>query len=341
MKLSSNTGLVKSKDAEIKSAMFDEFDERDNIVRINQRFVDMVDNQFSMPKLEHSDKELKEINRFDGNKIFIGKNSNEEIEISDNKEIVKPLIYKNSNGSESLFTYWNIEDISLVEDAPIGDTIDEQILEESLVSSAAPDEFSISNVKGISKEIIENAKKEAELIKQKAETESAEIRSQAYREGYEEGFARVNTEIETLRTIQKNLQSLNEEIIKSSETKIVELIKLITVKMFANGLALDATMLRDVVARAINEASRLGNVKVYLNPEDLDKLKKLWRESELDYNGQKIQLASNADILPGGCFVEGDFGSVDARVDTQMKSVLNTMEEIQLDQTAHVEEEVT
>jgi flagellar biosynthesis/type III secretory pathway protein FliH len=76
-----------------------------------------------------------------------------------------------------------------------------------------------------------------------------------------------------------------------------------------------------MVGRAITEAGRLGNLRVYLNPEDQAVLMSLWQESELLINGQKIQLVSSLEIQRGGCFIEGEFGSVDSRIETQLALV--------------------
>ncbi len=65
------------------------------------------------------------------------------------------------------------------------------------------------------------------------------------------------------------MHQVNTELFKSSEKKIVDLVKSISEKLFINGLALDENLLKDIVGRAVNEASQLGNLKVYLNPDDL------------------------------------------------------------------------
>jgi flagellar assembly protein FliH len=330
MKLSSKTGIVKNMESDIRVAVFDELVDAVDIVHIDQHFSDSVDTQYAVPKIINEKREPQEINRSDGHKIFVSKAQIEDIGLAvsdakNNNTIIK------RNFQKTPISSWIVGELAF-EDTDIAN---DEINSKSFPHEAAKEtksEMGILEAKGVSKEIIESAKAEAGKIKQSALAEAASIRDAARQEGYQDGFAQVNSEIEILRTVQKTLQNLNDEIIKSSETKIIELVRLITEKIFSTGMALDATILRDIVARAINEASRLGNLKVYLNPTDLDKLKKLWRESELDYNGQKIQLASNNDVLPGGCFVEGDYGSVDARVDTQIKTVLNKLEEVQLDQ---------
>ncbi len=318
--------------AEIKPLTFVEFDDNENIVQVGARFVDANSDQYTIPKVQAGVRSHHDVNRFDGHKIFSGKNGLEEIAFQEKEIVVQPVVLKSAK-NRGLISEWNIfefeEELKTYKDE--FSKPDQQ--RDSVVGNRnEPNEISIQESKGISKEIIENAKREAQMILDAAKNEAAEIKENSYREGYQTGFGQVNSEIETLRTIQKSLQQVNDELIRGSETKIIELLKLITEKLFSNGLALDSNILKDVVARAINEASRLGNLKVYLNPADLDKLRKLWREAELDYNGQKIQLASNNEILPGGCFIDGDYGSVDARIDTQVKSVVETLTEIQMDQ---------
>ncbi len=114
-------------------------------------------------------------------------------------------------------------------------------------------------------------------------------------------------------------------MIAQSEPQIVQTIQAIAQKMFGSGVTLDTHSLKEVVGRAIEEAGRLGNVRVYLNPEDAEKLIALWQESEIMYNGQKIDLIPNQTILPGGCYLEGEFGSVDSRVETQLKLIQDSL----------------
>jgi flagellar biosynthesis/type III secretory pathway protein FliH len=320
-------------ESEIKQVIFEEFGDAQEIVRIGERTIDITDDQYSIPKIQNKLRKTREVNRFDGQKIYVGNSGLddfvlEEKEFSLRHETINPDINK------VLITPWKMDDlVSSVENEAKNSFSDHKQPDFDNLQSIVRTENDIQEAKGIAKEIIENAKKEAQKILDSANEEGKSITDKGYHDGYQFGFAQVNSEIEILRTVQKEMQQLNTEIIQDSEEKVVELVKLITEKLFVNGLALDANILKDIVARAISEASRLGNLKVYLNPDDLNKLKKLWRETELDYNGQKIQLASNNEVLPGGCFIEGEFGSVDARIKTKLERVIDTIVEIQLDKT--------
>jgi flagellar assembly protein FliH len=331
MKLSSRTGMIKRADMDISEAIFEEFGQEESIIRINKPHYDIEDEHHSVQKAAVKMQRRQEVNRSDGNKIYVGQIGIRESEISEGEVGNRPTVIT-AGRNRSYISSWEVNDFdehrnkfSVFDHEQTGQN--EPFFEESNDSV-----HSLKEAKGMSKEIIENANKEALSIIEEAQTRANEIMNQATMEGYQAGFAQVNSEIEILRKIQVEMNKLKEELLQNTESEIIELIKIIAAKLFTNGMVLDANVLKDIVGRAINEASRIGNLKVYLNPSDLDKLKKLWRESELEFNGQKIQLASNSDVQPGGVYVEGDYGSVDGRIATQLDSVMELITDIHLEE---------
>jgi flagellar biosynthesis/type III secretory pathway protein FliH len=87
-------------------------------------------------------------------------------------------------------------------------------------------------------------------------------------------------------------------------------------------------MVEQMVVRAVSEASRLGNLRVYMNPKDEENLVSLWQDSEINVSGQKIQLVPSENIERGGCFVEGEFGSVDSRIGIQLETIQSQINQL-------------
>jgi flagellar assembly protein FliH len=336
MKLSNNTGLIKKSDMNVTEAIFDEFDRDGSVIRIGKKHFDLDDEHYAIQKVVGPVHQHQEINKTNGQKIFIGQDGVRDSEISDGEIGNRPTIIA-GGGDKSFVSTWELDEfdrhVEPIETAKTKED-DSQVaeIEDGHDIESEYDAQSIIEAKGLSKEIIENANKEAQRILEAAQKEAEEVKNKAQKEGYQAGFAEVNTEIDILRKIQVEMNKSKEEILKNTEPEIIELLKMIAEKLFTNGMVLDANILKDIVGRAINEASRIGNLKVYLNPGDLDKLKKLWRESELEFNGQKIQLASNNEVMPGGVYVEGDYGSVDGRIATQMDSVLEKINDIRMEE---------
>ena len=113
------------------------------------------------------------------------------------------------------------------------------------------------------------------------------------------------------------------KIFTDAENDIITMIQTITRKLYGEGVSLKPEQLEQIVVRAISEANRLGNLRIYLNSDDHDKLYSLWQDSELTVNGQKIQLVKSQNIIESGCFIEGEFGSVDSRIDIQLELIQN------------------
>jgi flagellar assembly protein FliH len=133
--------------------------------------------------------------------------------------------------------------------------------------------------------------------------------------------------LKAAEVVLSETQTWRESTLSQSEATIIGMIQSIGKKMFGTGCKLDLHGVEEIVARAINDASRLGNLRVYLNPQDEELLVSLWQENELFVNGQKIQLVSSQNITPGGCFIEGEFGTVDSRVESQLELIQKELTE--------------
>jgi len=216
---------------------------------------------------------------------------------------------------------------------------DRQAIKELLDESVRRERIILDEAHRQAEAILDEAKVRAETIlheakqsiqdltdqKEQLENQIDQIRSAAYEEGLNEGKLEAAQIIQSTNSILGEAENWWKKMIAQSEPQIVQTIQAIAQKMFGSGVTLDTHSLKEVVGRAIEEAGRLGNVRVYLNPEDAEKLIALWQESEIMYNGQKIDLIPNQTILPGGCYLEGEFGSVDSRVETQLKLIQDSL----------------
>jgi flagellar biosynthesis/type III secretory pathway protein FliH len=176
-------------------------------------------------------------------------------------------------------------------------------------------------------QLMEQARRQSSEMVALATAEANQVREDAYEEGM---TAAKNEAVNILRAAQSvvtGVQSFREQVFSQNEQALINMVVSMGQKLFGKGFELEPTILQQVVLRAVSEASRLGNLRVYLHPADEASLVSLWQESDLTLNGQKIQLVPSQDILRGGCFVEGEFGSVDARIDNQLNMIEGTFKE--------------
>ena len=43
--------------------------------------------------------------------------------------------------------------------------------------------------------------------------------------------------------------------------------------------------------------------------------------------GEQVKIVPSGNVLPGGCLVKGNIGTVDARVETQLNAILKTFDD--------------
>lgn len=166
-------------------------------------------------------------------------------------------------------------------------------------------------------ELIRAAEQQAATLLAQAKANAAEVTRQAR----EEGLAAAQTEAERLlrtsQTIVDEVHAWRESMLAQSEAAVLNLVTDIARTMFGNGLTLDPEVLRETFTRALSEAKQLGDLLVHLHPADVTVLDRAWFETQTASRTARVELVPDPAIRRGGCLVEGQFGQVDARVETK------------------------
>ncbi|WP_322794614.1 FliH/SctL family protein [Bellilinea sp.] len=188
--------------------------------------------------------------------------------------------------------------------------------------------------------IIEQARQQAAEILRRAEEEAGQIRLRAADEleamrqtGYQEGLTRAQEEMRnTLQACAELIaeaQAWKQNLVASSEEIVLDMVREMAVALFGQGVALDDQALQINLNRIVEKASTLGELKVYLNPKDAASLDPEWKEYQALVLGNKVQVIPAEGITRGGCYIQGQYGAVDARVETQLRNLLASFAEVQ------------
>jgi flagellar assembly protein FliH len=179
-----------------------------------------------------------------------------------------------------------------------------------------------------SAEIIAEANEKAVEILAEAKKMAESLRQQAFMEGMNTAKSEAAQSMHQVERVFQETQLWQEQVMLHNQGRIMEMVVEIGRKLFGDGFVLPAEQLDHVVSRAINEASRLGNLRIYLHPEDAKILVSLWQESEIIVNGQQILIVSSQNISRGGCFVDGQFGIVDGRAEEQIEQIAESLKPV-------------
>ncbi|MDD2620854.1 MAG: FliH/SctL family protein, partial [Syntrophomonadaceae bacterium] len=187
----------------------------------------------------------------------------------------------------------------------------------------------LQKVRDEAKTIIANAHEEAEVLREKMFEEATQIREKSQNEGYENGLKTAQQEIEAdrLLAIQQNQELLEEarqtklNMMKASESDMVRLAMAVAKRVIGSELATNPNVIINMLREALGFLDQPGNVTVYVNPQDVERIFKVMEtETFTDIGSNDMQLNIYADgrIAAGGCMLESDAGSVDARVETRI-----------------------
>jgi flagellar biosynthesis/type III secretory pathway protein FliH len=174
--------------------------------------------------------------------------------------------------------------------------------------------------------IINEARSRAAEIEASAQNHAEERRQQAYLDGMEASREEAAAILKSAQTVLEEAHIWKQKTMAESEPAVIEMIKSISQDLFGEGYKLNVQEIEGVITRAISQASRLGDLRIYMNPEDARQIIALWQESEIVLNGQKIALVSSQNIEPGGCFIDGQYGMVDSRVTEQLGQIHKSLE---------------
>ncbi len=214
--------------------------------------------------------------------------------------------------------------------------IDEEPLPEEEEAEAEEDIVSAASSEAIS--IIAAAREKAAAVVAAAGEDAAKLRREAYDEGYEKGFAegRVNGEAAGLEqaggaiaaAAEKASQILAlarqqaDEAFAAAERQVVELALAVASKVLAREVAENPTVILPIVKAALDKVQDQEQITIRVNPECYELV--LAARPELQASlarAASVAVVADGALKDGDCIVETPYGTVDARIDTQLELV--------------------
>ena len=194
-----------------------------------------------------------------------------------------------------------------------------------------------ANAEKTAQDVVRQAQDEAQKILSDAHAEEQTIKDSArldgFTAGHDEGFAKGRDEVERLiarmHTILESVMQRREEILSETEQQIVELVVLMTRKVVKVISDNQKSVINNNVLAALKKVKGRGSVTLRVNLEDL----KLTTQNTDEFikrceNIQGITIMEDSTVEKGGCIVETDFGSIDARISSQLAEVENRVMEV-------------
>lgn len=175
-------------------------------------------------------------------------------------------------------------------------------------------------------QMIIDAKMEAEKIVRNAMQSAKDIEEHAYQDGWNNAMGEIRDRIVAASSLVQEISAWRENLMSQSEIMILDLVRTIAQKLFGTGYELDRDSLQGTFNKVLENARSLGNLRIYVNPEDASNLGPYWREFQESITTHTIEIIPSNSIARGGCYVNGQWGSADGRIETQLKSIMDTFD---------------
>lgn len=184
------------------------------------------------------------------------------------------------------------------------------------------------------REVLEQAKAQADAEKERLKQSAAEEgrregREQGLNEGRENGRAEGKAEYEAAiarwqevlaKTVSERKRALSE-----SKALLVDLVGEALASCLRDRAASDPQMVLKFVEAAMQKAHDRMLLRVHLNPEDLAEVEKRKQELQVAVGSSRLELVPDGRVEKGGCLLETEAGSIDARLSTVVSQVKDTL----------------
>ena len=185
----------------------------------------------------------------------------------------------------------------------------------------------LANARTRAEELIFSAQQTRDNLLDQAQSEIELATAQGYQQGWEKAQAEAASLLAAVQQMSAEVQAWREKTIASSEPEVLAMIRQMAVVLFGDGVVLDDAALQANLGRIMEQTKSLGNLRIYLNPADANRLEPAWKETQSLVLGSSFKIITSDEIKPGGCFIDGESGSLDARVETQLEAVLGVFDQ--------------
>lgn len=236
----------------------------------------------------------------------------------DKKEQTKNLV--KAGQTQSILKAWQPGDFNSAEP---------QIDEENAATASWAPFLEQPNPRREADQIILEAKEQAAQIIAAGNATVEQHRQEGYNRGLESAKAELRESLQAAASVINVARQWRIDMMNQAEPMIMDLVRKMAQKMFGDGIELSNADLQQHFASVMESARSLGDLRVYMNPADAILLGPDWREYQASVLGNKVEIISNDSIKRGGCYIQGEWGTADALVETQLAAILDQFSEVE------------
>lgn len=162
------------------------------------------------------------------------------------------------------------------------------------------------------------------------EQQLSQIRHDGFKLGFDEGKELAELEVhrhwETMLTEAKSIldsaYETKEQIIQEAEPFLVELSAAIAEKIINKQLTVSPDWSLDIIRKSLARRLKQGVITLCVSPKQLTFVQAAREELCLAIDSQaELQIVPDVSVREFGCVIRSSFGSIDAKIDTQLAEI--------------------
>ncbi|MFP4973916.1 FliH/SctL family protein [Paenibacillus sp. CN-4] len=170
------------------------------------------------------------------------------------------------------------------------------------------------------------------------------VKAEGYQQGYDEGVQKAEEEMirkmaemmEEARTILAEAYRSRDQIIQEAEPFLVDLSCNIAEKIVDKQLTVEPAYAMDLIKKNLARKREQGVISLCVSPKQFAFVNAAREELALTVDSQaELQILPDSTVKDKGCVIRSAYGSVDARIDTQLAEIKKELIRIALDTEEH------
>lgn len=160
--------------------------------------------------------------------------------------------------------------------------------------------------------IIAEAEQYAQNLRQQTEIESDLKLQEAFQKGTDDA----------LFEFEKNLlevREIRDKVWRETEKDVLKLAVRLAEKIVGREIAEDNKAIVDIVSTALQNARQKERITIRVNPSDMSTVQKNNEQFKSTAQTKYLDYVADPRVEVGGCLIESEVGTVDARLETQFR----------------------
>lgn len=239
---------------------------------------------------------------------------------SDSKNFVRSYLSSGENKDSSDAPAEKISEFKLHELIPK----DNKSSSKFIYNSQETANFDAHNIKRAREGVIEVMRDALDKAKVQAVDVRATAEKEAREKGYAEGFKKGELEakeefkpfLETTENIIQELSGFRKRMYSKVEREMIEMVISLVKKVIHFELSTRDDGIQEMIRLAVQSVLDKESMTIKINPKDKEQAESFRPELQRMFGEIKnISFESNTGVERGGCIIETNFGTVDARMD--------------------------